>query len=178
MSPSGVYSYAGTMNRDSEIVLDINEPSALALTIWWDRLGNASLSNPDAQVPSDMIINAVQFSTDVDFSTYVEETVDNSASSVQFTAAELNTIMTELGLEGGVASTVYIRMSTSLGTNTEPVYGESIEITVTPYFVDMSFIRLLQQNGRARELSEVSLTLRNGKNAATNLAPIDIQRIA
>lgn len=127
---------------DSEIVLDINEPSALALTIWWDRLGNASLSNPDAQVPSDMIINAVQFSTDVDFSTYVEETVDNSASSVQFTAAELNTIMTELGLEGGVASTVYIRMSTSLGTNTEPVYGESIEITVTPYFVDMSFIRL------------------------------------
>lgn len=127
---------------DSEIVLDINEPSALALTIWWDRLGNASLSNPDAQVPSDMIINAVQFSTDVDFSTYVEETVDNSASSVQFTAAELNTIMTELGLEGGVAATVYIRMSTSLGTNTEPVYGESIEITVTPYFVDMSFIRL------------------------------------
>ncbi len=127
---------------DSEIVLDINEPSALALTIWWDRLGNASLSNPDAQVPSDMIINAVQFSTDVDFSTYVEETVDNSASSVQFTAAELNTIMTELGLEGGVASTVYIRMSTSLGINTEPLYGESIEITVTPYFVDMSFIRL------------------------------------
>ena len=127
---------------DSEIVLDINEPSALALTIWWDRLGNASLSNPDAQVPSDMIINAVQFSTDGDFSTYVEETVDNSASSVQFTAAELNTIMTELGLEGGVAATVYIRMSTSLGTNTEPVYGESIEITVTPYFVDMSFIRL------------------------------------
>lgn len=127
---------------DSEIVLDINEPSALALTIWWDRLGNASLSNPDAQVPSDRIINAVQFSTDGDFSTYVEETVDNSASSVQFTAAELNTIMTELGLEGGVASTVYIRMSTSLGTNTEPVYGESIEITVTPYFVDMSFIRL------------------------------------
>ena len=110
---------------DSEIVLDINEPSALALTIWWDRLGNASLSNPDAQVPSDMIINAVQFSTDGDFSVYVEETVDNSASSVQFTAAELNTIMTELGLEGGVASTVYIRMSTS-----------------TPYFVDMSFIRL------------------------------------
>ena len=89
-----------------------------------------------------MIINAVQFSTDGDFSTYVEETVDNSASSVQFTAAELNTIMTELGLEGGVAATVYIRMSTSLGTNTEPVYGESIEITVTPYFVDMSFIRL------------------------------------
>ena len=127
---------------DSEIVLDINEPSALALTIWWDRLGNASLSNPDAQVPSDMIINAVQFSTDGDFSTYVEETVDNSASSIQFTAAELNTIMTELGLEGGVAATVYIRMSTSLGTNTEPVYGESIEITVTPYFVDMSFIRL------------------------------------
>lgn len=127
---------------DSEIVLDINEPSALALTIWWDRLGNASLSNPDAQVPSDMIINAVQFSTDGDFSVYVEETVDNSASSVQFTAAELNTIMTELGLEGGVASTVYIRMSTSLGINTEPLYGESIEITVTPYFVDMSFIRL------------------------------------
>ena len=46
---------------------------------------------------------------------------------------------------------------------------------VAPAF-DMSFIRLLQQNGRARELSEVSLTLRNGKNAVTNLAP-DYQNI-
>ena len=127
---------------DTDIVLDINDPSALALTIWWDELGNASLSNPDAQIPEDLIINAIQFSTSEDFATYVEETVDNGASSVQFTASELNTIATELGIEGGVATTVYVRMMSSLGDNTEPEYGNSIEITVTPYFVDMSYVRL------------------------------------
>lgn len=41
---------------------------------------------------------------------------------------------------------------------------------------DMSFLRLLQQNGRARQLSEVSLTLRNGKSASTSLTP-DYQNI-
>lgn len=142
---------------DSDIVLDINDPSALALTIWWDELGNASLSNPDAQIPDDMIINAIQFSTEEDFSTYTEEELDNSATSVQFTAAELNSIVTGLGVEGGVATDIHIRMKTALGSNTEPVYGNSITVTVTPYFVDMSRIRLAGTSNGTYTGTEVTI---------------------
>lgn len=42
---------------------------------------------------------------------------------------------------------------------------------------DMSFIRLLQQNGKAREVSTVSLTLRNSGTATTTFTP-DYQNIA
>ena len=41
---------------------------------------------------------------------------------------------------------------------------------------DMSFIRLLQQNGKARQVSNVSITLRNGKSASTTFTP-DYQNI-
>ncbi len=41
---------------------------------------------------------------------------------------------------------------------------------------DMSFIRLLQQNGKARQVSNVSVTLRNGKSASTTFTP-DYQNI-
>lgn len=131
-------------SADDNIVLDIDAPSALALTIYWDALGNATLSNPDAQFADNFVVNAIQFSATDDFSTVVEQTVDNDASFIQYTAMRLNSIVTQLGLESGVAGTVHIRMRSSLGTGAgaEETFGNSISITVTPYFIDMSFITL------------------------------------
>lgn len=131
-------------SADDNIVLDIDAPSSLALTIYWDALGNATLSNPDAQFADDFVVNAIQFSATEDFSITVEETVDNDASFIQYTAMRLNSIVTRLGLESGVAGTVYIRMRSSLGTGdgAEVTFGNTISITVTPYFIDMSFITL------------------------------------
>ncbi len=131
-------------SADDNIVLDIDAPSSLALTIYWDALGNASLNNPDAQFADNFVVNAIQFSATEDFSITVEETVDNDASFIQYTAMRLNSIVTRLGLESGVAGTVYIRMRSSLGTGdgAEVTFGNSISITVTPYFIDMSFITL------------------------------------
>ncbi len=135
-------------SADDNIVLDIDAPSSLALTIYWDALGNASLNNPDAQFADNFVVNAIQFSATEDFSTIVEETVDNDASFIQYTAMRLNSIVTRLGLESGVAGTVYIRMRSSLGTGdgAEVTFGNTISITVTPYFIDMSFITLTGTN--------------------------------
>ena len=135
-------------STDDNIVLDIDAPSSLALTIYWDALGNATLSNPDAQFADDFVVNAIQFSATEDFSVTVEETVDNDASFIQYTAMRLNSIVTRLGLESGVAGTVYIRMRSSLGTGdgAEVTFGNTISITVTPYFIDMSFITLTGTN--------------------------------
>ena len=137
----------GSINDD--IVLDIDHPASLALTIWWDELGNASLSNPDAQFADNFVVNAIQFSATEDFTDPVETVVDNDAAAVQFTTAQLNSIVTSLGIESGTSGTVYIRMRTSLGTGAgaEETFGNSISITVTPYFIDMSFITLAGTDG-------------------------------
>ena len=142
---------------DTDIVLDADNGTSLALTVYWDRLGNATLSNPDAQMTDDVVVNAVQFSTAEDFGTYVERTVGSSDTSIQFTVLELNNLLSGLGLEGGVPTTVYIRMRTSLGTNSETVYGNTIQITVTAFTIDMSRITLAGVNGGAYTGTEVTI---------------------
>lgn len=142
---------------DTDIVLDADNGTSLALTVYWDRLGNATLSNPDAQMTDDVVVNAVQFSTTEDFGTYVERTVGSSDTSIQFTVLELNNLLSGLGLEGGVPTTVYIRMRTSLGTNSETVYGNTIQITVTAFTIDMSRITLAGVNGGAYTGTEVTI---------------------
>ena len=141
---------------DSDIVLTSENSSALALTIWWDRLGNATLSNPNAQMTDDVVVYAIQFSLSEDFSTYSEQSVSSDATNIQFTVGTLNNILYNLNAEGEVATTVYIRMCTSLGTNTDTAtYGNTITITVTPYTVDMSKVRLVGVNSAWGE--EVSI---------------------
>ena len=141
---------------DSDIVLTSENSSALALTIWWDRLGNATLSNPNAQMTDDVVVYAIQFSLSEDFSTYSEQSVSSDATNIQFTVGTLNNILYNLNAEGEVATTVYIRMCTSLGTNTNTAtYGNTITITVTPYTVDMSKVRLVGVNSAWGE--EVSI---------------------
>ncbi len=136
-------------SADNNIVLDIDSPSSLALTIWWDELGNATLSNPNAQFADNFVVNAIQFSASEDFSDPVETVVDNNAVAVQFTTAQLNSIVTSLGIESGTEGTVHIRMRTALGTGVgaEETFGNSISIKVTPYFIDMSFITLAGTDG-------------------------------
>ena len=131
-------------STDDDIVLNKDLPASLALTIWWDELGNATLSDPDAQFADNFVVNAIQFSATGDFAETVETVVDNGASSIQFTTSRLNSILTQLGFESGKASPLYIRMRTSLGTGSgaEEILGEPLRITVTPYFIDMSFITL------------------------------------
>ncbi len=127
---------------DTDIILSATNGSALALTIYWDELGTVSLNNPDAQISSDVLVNAVQFSLTQDFAAYSEKTVDNDAMSVQLTVSELNVIMSNLGAEGGVANTVYIRLRTTLGDNGDPSYSNVITVNITPYTIDMSYITM------------------------------------
>ncbi len=129
---------------DTDIVLLEDMGSSLALTLWWDELGNATLSNPDAQMTDDVTVYSIQFSTSEDFGTSVEQIIPKGSSNIQFTAMELNNLLSGLGLQGEVPSTIYIRICTALGTNTGTAsYGNTISITVTPYTIDMSRVRLV-----------------------------------
>lgn len=131
------------MTPDGDLVLSLDKASALALTLYWDETGNIVLNNPDAQVGDDMVINAVQFSADKDFSEVQEISISSGQYSLQLTCAQLNSILSRLGYEPDVPSPLYIRIRTALGENTGSIYGDTLELTVTSYFVDWSSVRII-----------------------------------
>ena len=133
-------------SADGEIVLEMDRASALALTLYWDELGDLVLSNPDAQVPGSAVSNTLQFAAEETFAEPYEDAVAAGAVSAQYTVAELNSIVSRLGFEGGVAATLHIRMMTRFGENAEPRYGAALRFSVTPYHIDMSKVTIRSKN--------------------------------
>ena len=133
------------MTPDGDLVLSMDKATSLALTLYWDENRHIVLSNPEAQVSDDALINAVQFSADETFSVFEEISVTPGQYSLQLICSELNGILSRLGYEAGTPSPLYIRIRTALGENTGSIYGDPLTITVTSYYVDWSFVRMIEQ---------------------------------
>lgn len=138
----------------SDIVLDKDHLQSLALTIYWNENGRISLSDPLVAAPEGAASNTVQFSTDPEFATVVDDNVESGLYYRQYTCEALNNLVGRLGLEGGVKGTVYIRIKTVLGANIDPKYSDVQTVSVTPYFIDMSmgFVLDASQNDTGRTL--------------------------
>lgn len=138
----------------SDIVLDKDHLQSLALTIYWNENGRISLSDPLVAAPEGAASNTVQFSTDPEFATVVDDNVESGVYYRQYTCEALNNLVGRLGLEGGVKGTVYIRIKTVLGANIDPKYSDVQTVSVTPYFIDMSmgFVLDASQNDTGRTL--------------------------
>lgn len=138
----------------SDIVLDKDHLQSLALTIYWNENGRISLSDPLVAAPEGAASNTVQFSTDPEFASVVDDNVESGVYYRQYTCEALNNLVGRLGLEGGVKGTVYIRIKTVLGANIDPKYSDVQTVSVTPYFIDMSmgFVLDASQNDTGRTL--------------------------
>ncbi len=138
----------------SDIVLDKDHLQSLALTIYWNENGRISLSDPLVAAPEGAASNTVQFSTDPEFATVVDDNVESGVYYRQYTCEALNNLVGRLGLEGGVKGMVYIRIKTVLGANIDPKYSDVQTVSVTPYFIDMSmgFVLDASQNDTGRTL--------------------------
>lgn len=139
-------STAQVKSFSEKIVLSNEVNSKLMLTLYWDEAGSFSLNNPQAAVPEGILLNSVQFSSDADFTSVYDHQLAPGSLSAQFTGSQLNVILTRLGLEAGVEHEVYIRLKTSLGSNTEPRYGEATVIKATGFHIDMSVVKLLSSD--------------------------------
>ncbi len=128
---------------DDHIIITKENASRLMLTLYWNDAGSFTLNNPEISVPEDILQNAIQFSPDPEFSNVHESVLSAGSISAQFTGSQLNVILSRLGLQPYVEHMIYIRLKTSLGTNTEPRYGEAVKIHVTGFLIDMSKVKLL-----------------------------------
>ncbi len=127
---------------DSDLVLTIDNADAIALTIFWDELGQVSLSDPNASIASSAVVNAVQFSLSDDFAQFTAYEVDSSYDYVRLTVSELNVIVIGLGATPGEANTVYFRICSSIGESDSVCYSNVLSINVTPYDIDMSILTI------------------------------------
>ena len=128
---------------EKEIILTPETASSLALTVYWNSLGEISLSNPDAQIAENASVTMLQFSADKDFTVTDETALSAGTTSRQFTVAQLNNIADRLDMSGETASDMYMRIRQSLGANTESTYGNTVKVTVTPYTMDMSRVQIV-----------------------------------
>ncbi len=123
---------------NQDIILDYTQLNALAMTLYWNDNGKLSTSDERVAAPDYAITNTIQFSADDSFSSTVDFTMEEGVYQKQFTVGELNSAVDRIGLEGGVSSSVYIRIQGTLASNLTPQYSNILQLKVTPYVIDMT----------------------------------------
>jgi len=104
----------------------------LALT-WTES--ELEVSNPVYGITDEFPYVRIELSASEDFETY--QSIQPTSTVHGFTGGRLNSICRQLGFEPDQEQTLYIRVNTSYGRNTAPVYGNVLTFDVTTYYVDL-----------------------------------------
>ena len=131
------------LSSSGDVVLDRNNTSGLALTLYWTDNSRLTTSDGRVQTPVNATANTLQFSATENFSSPIEVLTDAGTTSLQYTAESLNALAGRLDLAGDAPSTLYIRMKSVLADNLAPVYSNVCRLQVTPYRIDMSRASIL-----------------------------------
>lgn len=126
------------LNGSGDVVIDKDHVSGLALTLNWTDNSKLTTNDERVQAPVGTTVNTLQFSNTSSFESAIEILTESGSTSLQFTGEELNSLVGRVGLEGDIASTLYIRMRSVLANNVDPQYSNVYQIQVTPYSIDMT----------------------------------------
>ncbi len=124
----------------SSVVLSSDNSDEVVLSLAWSK-STLQSSNPDIEI-GDITIQTLQASLESDFTGTVTESSEDGISK-SYTGSALNTLAKNLGAEADVANTIYFRLSCQLGTNLDPVYSNVVNVSVTPFTIDMSTAYIL-----------------------------------
>ncbi len=120
---------------NTNLVLTKDSAASVALTLTWSESA-LTISDTSMAIPASIPSMLMEISTSSDFSTFTEATTSDFSKS--FTYIELNTLATNMKVEPYVATALYFRIKALLGKNTDPVYSNVAQVTVTTYTIDMS----------------------------------------
>lgn len=126
------------LGGSGNVVIDKDNAGSLALTLHWTDNSRLTTNDERVQAPRGTVVNTLQFSGNENFENALEVLTEPSSTSMQFTAAELNTLAGRCGLPSDVASNLYIRMRSVLANNVPACYSNVYVIEVTPYSIDMT----------------------------------------
>lgn len=120
-----------------EIILNANNPQALAMTIYWSGDGQLSLDNTLLQAPVNAAEETIQLSKDDQFSSPIDISVEKGVRSKQFLCEELNSLLGRLGYTADERAPLYIRVRSVLAANVEPTYSSVIKVMVQSYRIHL-----------------------------------------
>ncbi len=120
---------------ESDVVLGQEVKSQIVLSLSWTN-ATLSVSDPSMSAPN-VLSTWIQVSDKSDFTSNVTESLEKSQSKA-YTGAELNTVAKNLGITPDVAVPLYFRIRSSVGSNMESTYGNTVTVKVTSYTIDMT----------------------------------------
>lgn len=127
----------------NKVALTQEQAEEIVLSVAWTK-STLSVSDPSVSAP-DILATYIQVSTTEDFSANVTESFEKNLSKA-YTGFQLNTIAQAISAEPEVESVFYFRLKGSVGANIAPVYSNIVEVSVTPYLIDMSKGTLLNKD--------------------------------
>nr|WP_319397776.1 DUF5114 domain-containing protein [uncultured Carboxylicivirga sp.] len=116
------------------VVLKPAMRKAPVLALSWED-SKLEVNDPAYGVTDEFPYVRIELSATEDFKTY--QSIQPTSSVHAITGGKLNTICRLLGFEPDVKQTLYIRVNTSYGRNTTPLYGNVLTFDVTTYYVDL-----------------------------------------
>lgn len=135
------------LSGSGDVVLDRDNTEALALTLNWTDNTQLASNSDKVKMPVGTTANTLQFSADADFTSPIEVLTNSGSTSIQYTTEGLNSLAGRLDMQSDVASTMYIRMKSTLANNLAPEYSNVYTLQVTPYSIDMSHGFILASDG-------------------------------
>lgn len=137
-----------------EIILSVNNPQALAMTIYWSGDGQLSLDNTLLQAPVNAAEETIQLSKDDQFLSPIDISVEKGVRSKQFLSEELNSLLGRLGYTADEKAPLYIRVRSVLAANLDAAYSSAIKVMVQSYRIHLNLGTVLD-----KDWNETSMTL-------------------
>lgn len=128
---------------DDAVVLTQDRSADIVLSLAWS-VDNLAVSDPSAGVPGGLMSMSLEASTDEQFSTAVSTAV--TSYSQAYTGSSLNALAQNAGVEPYSPTPVYFRLAARTGSNMQPVYTNTVAVTITSYEIDMSHLYVLDNS--------------------------------
>lgn len=120
-----------------DIILTPDNPQALAMTIYWSGDGQLALSDTLLQAPVNAAEETIQLSTDEQFSSTIDLSVEKGVRSRQFLCEELNSLLGRLGYTAEEKAPLFIRVRSVLSANINPTYSSVLKVMVQSYRIHL-----------------------------------------
>jgi hypothetical protein len=148
---SGLEENELTATASSVVLSQDNSPQIVLSLVWKESY--LAVSNSDKPAPN-VLATYLQISKQNEFATFVETQEKNLSKA--YTGAEVNAIAKNLGVEPGVSTPLYFRIRSSMGSNVESVFSNVVTVNVTPYQINMSVGRVLDNEKVETEVTLAS----------------------
>lgn len=139
-----------------EIILSPDNPTALALTVYWSGDGELSLSDGQLQAPVNAAEETLQLSRTEDFSETVDLSPEKGVRSRQFLSEELNSLLGRLGFAADEKAPLYLRVRSMLAANMPPVYSSVLSVTVQSYRIHLDIGTVLDKDRNETNMTLIS----------------------